>query len=597
MILRERAHRVLRANPVLGDLDQTVLSDVVDLLVFQSVRAGTCVLREGEPATEMVFVMSGCLRVARCDAQGRLSLYNEVRPGQSIGEVNLMLQQACTADVVAMRDSELAVLSLANFEALVMRHPLALSRVVARSSHFAYGRTPQRDSDRYAQSFVVMGLRKGVAVDGVARALVRALSQRGRVAHVPWDASAPVPGSTAPLSDHPQRLWEDSSDFVVYEAPAEVSAWTRRAVRQADQVVFVDTPRPATGLTELEASLAEEAGYPLKRKHLVLLHLAQDDLPRHVAGWRAEKRFERVYPIRENNVGDFSRLSRFLTGDAVGVVLGGGGARGFAHLGILQALEEVGVPIDMLGGNSMGALLGAQYLCGASLPEIAQATTRFALGGERPTLPFISLLSGRRVERDLQRMFGDRKIEEMWQPFFSAACNLTQGTTTAVDCGPLWRAVLASNSPAGLFPPVPFRGELLVDGAILDNVPVQAMRVRLGTPLEKRKGNGTVIAVDVDPQSVLATDPEIARLSRWRTLKGYFHEGAYPAPGIADILYRASHIGAAQQRPKIVANADVYLEPPVGMYALMGYQRAPEIVEVGYRHALEKLEQWNSKKS
>src|SRR6185369_3022541 len=227
------------------------------------------------------------------------------------------------------------------------------------------------------------------------------------------------------------------------------------------------------------------------------------------------------------------------------------------------------------------------------IDEIRERTQRFALGGERPTLPLISLLSGKRLERDLHRMFGDIRIEQLWRPFFAAACNLSQACTTVQDSGLLWRAVLASNSPAGLLPPVIYNGDLLVDGAILDNVPVSAMRGRLGTPLERRRGNGTIIAVDVDVRENLCVDPEMLRLSVWRTLKGYLGAAGEGAPSIGAILYRAGHIGGMHERARTMAMADFCLEPPVAEFPLMAYRRATEIVDTGYRYAMEEIARWD----
>ena len=274
-------------------------------------------------------------------------------------------------------------------------------------------------------------------------------------------------------------------------------------------------------------------------------------------------------------------------------MLGGGGARGFAHLGVLRALEQAGIVVDLVGGNSMGALIGAQYACDVPLDEIRDRTIRFATGGEMPTVPVISLMSGKRVQRDLRKMFGERTVDAMWRPFFAAACNLSRACTTVQDTGPLWRAVLASNSPVGLFPPVLYNGDLLVDGAILENVPVGAMRVRLGTALEKRRGNGTIIAIDVDVQDYMGVEPGLTHLSAWRKITGYFRAGVAASPGIADILYRAGHIGGINQRTQTIAQSDHYLEPPVASFPLMAYRQAAEIAEVGYRHAMQEIERWD----
>ena len=161
-----------------------------------------------------------------------------------------------------------------------------------------------------------------------------------------------------------------------------------------------------------------------------------------------------------------------------------------------------------------------------------------------------------------------------------------------LDHGPLWRAVLASNSPAGLLPPVLYDGELLVDGAILDNVPVEAMRQRLGTPLERRRGNGTVIAIDVDVQEPLEAPVDKTHLRPMDKLRSSLGRGQ-SLPGIGDILYRAGHLGGLMQRSKTVSLSDFYLEPPVSAYSLMAYKRADEIVACGYEYAVKAIAAWD----
>lgn len=578
-----RALQVLRGSHVFGQLDEEVLHDLARFLVRQDVPGGHQVLREGAPSDSMLILLSGRLRVSRTNPDGSLLLYNEISVGECVGETGMILQQPRTADVTAVRDSTLAVLHADEFEALLKLRPLAVNRVFSQAIYNHLRHATQVTQRHFAQSFVVVPLHPDAPADAVARALTQAFARTGRARHLP-----------------PVQLGEDTGggdaldeqfDHLVYEAEARPSDWTRRAFRQADQVIYVARSEGELAVSELEQQLAREPGYALKRKHLVVMHAADTQAPHEVRRWLAGRACERVYPLRAGHVGDFARLARFLTGTAVGVVLGGGGARGYAHLGILRALHEAGIPIDMVGGNSMGALVGAQYACDVPLDDIMRDTQAFAAGGERLTLPLISLVSGFRVERDLRKMFGERSVDSLWRPFFAAACNLSKGNTTVQDTGPLWRAVLASNSPAGLFPPVLHKGDLLVDGAILENVPVDAMRMRLGTPLERRRGNGTIIAIDVDVQEDLAVPHDLPRLSRRTALKGMLGRNA-TQPGIVEILYRAGHIGGLYKRAGTVAQADHYLEPPVAEYSMMDHKRAPEIVEAGYRYAVERVSQW-----
>lgn len=575
---------VLSASHVFGVLEPAVLNDLAEALDIESVEGGNLILREGDVAESMLIVVSGRLRVSRKNPDGSLRLYNEVSPGETVGEAGMILQQRRFADVTALRDSTIAVLRRDHFEALLMRHPVALNRVFAQAVYHQLRHTLQRSEQQRAHAFVVVPLHLSAHALIVANSLTLALSGYGRALQV--DASI--------LDKRPLDELEAEFDFLIYQADWRDSAWTRRAFRQADQVIYVGAEGATAEVCDIERKLAAEPGFPMKRQHFALLHPAAASLPGDLARWRSGRQIERVYPLREECRDDFSRFARFLTGRAVGVVLGGGGARGFAHLGILRALEESHIPIDVIGGNSMGALIGAQYASGLGLDEIRQQTMIFALGGERPTLPVISLLSGRRLERDLRKMFGERLIEGLWNPYFAAACNLSQACTTVQDSGPLWRAVLASNSPAGLLPPVLRDGDLLVDGAILDNVPVGAMRSRLGTPFEQRRGNGTIIAIDVDVREDMGVDPTLARLSVRKTIKGYFSASSEVCPGIGDILYRAGHIGGLHQRGRTMAMADHYLEPPVAGFPLMGYRRAAEIAEVGYRYAMEEIGQWTN---
>ncbi|MCV2423160.1 cyclic nucleotide-binding and patatin-like phospholipase domain-containing protein [Paucibacter sp. DJ2R-2] len=603
---------MLQASPVFGGLPAGILKELAEAMEVQQVQGGATLLREGEASDTIIFVISGGLRVTRRDATGQRLLYNQVQPGQSIGELGLILQQARAQDLSAVRDSRLAVLSRQAYQRLLQRHPTELCQVFVQA---VYERLrPQHEvpvPQRMAQTFALLPLQRELDQDGCGTALAedlcRCLSLQGRSGHL---REVRDPASGAPqlllngqaLPHEALAHLEDRFDFIVYQARhaddlgAEPEAWTRFALRQADQLILLSGAHaPHTPSRVEQALLAGDGNAALKRQHLVLLHDAHEAQPVLPTPWLMGRTLERIYPLRRARLGDTQRLARFLTGSALGLVLGGGGARGFAHLGVLRALQESQLPVDLIGGNSMGALIAAQYACGHSLEQILSQTRRFAAGGERLTLPLVSLVAGRRVERDLRRMFGERLIEQLWLPFFAAACNLSEGTTSTLDQGPLWRAVLASNSPAGLFPPVLQGGALLVDGAILDNVPVQAMRVRLGTPLERRRGNGSIIAVDVDVRASLRADSGLARLGNWQVLKRWLRPGAPAAPGIADILYSAGHIGSLGQRQRARAQADHYLEPPVAGFALMAYAQGAEIAELGYRHAMEHIEQWDRK--
>ncbi len=589
--------QLLKASPVFGSLPPAAMAALVSQLRLQEVAAGDVVLSEGSAADSLVVVVSGRLRVTRQGQGGQLLLFNELGPGECQGEAGLMLRQPRPADVSALRDSVVAWLDEAGFESLLRLEPVLFNRVFSQALVRYLRHTPAPVETRRALTIALVPLHNLEGVQQLARDLQTAFAREGSVQLLaPEGAQA----NEQELAQAMRRFdqWEQSAELLLIRAEPQLSAWTRFALRQADQIVFVASPQVSPLISRFERQLREEPGFAYKRQQLVVLHPAQTLLPHSLTPWQRERpMLERVLALREGVQGDAARLSRFLTGKAVGVVLGGGGARGFAHLGVLRALDEAGIPVDLLGGNSMGALIGSQVVLGHGLDAVVERVSAFAAGGERPTLPMVSLLSGRRMERDLRRLCQsgghEAQLDALWIPFFTAACNLSRACTTVLEQGPLWRAVMASNSPAGLLPPVPYNGELLVDGAILDNVPVEAMRQRLGARLERRRGHGTVIAIDVDAAEPLNVHADLQRLGVRDKLRASFGNHQPGLPSIAQILYRAGHIGSMVQRGKTRGLSDFFLEPPTSDFSLMGYKRAGEIVERGYLYAQEQIAGWD----
>ncbi|MBB5204058.1 NTE family protein/lysophospholipid hydrolase [Inhella inkyongensis] len=590
----DQMHQVLRTSARFGALDEAHLALLVQQLRPAFVQAGAHVYREGDASDGLVLVIDGRLRVTRTDPRGSLLLYNELCPGESQGEAGLILGQRRQANLIALRDTQIARLDRAGFEALLRAEPVLFNQLFSQALHDYLRHVQQLQERRRAQTIAVLPLHPGPEGQMLAQGLLQAFGERARLLAPSGELASEA--DLAHAMNGLERL-ETEAELLLIQAEAQFSPWTRFALRHADQLVFVSGPKQAPLPSAFERRLREEAGFEYKRQHLVLLHPADSQRPAAPGPWRKERQaLERVLLLRQDRRPDFERLARFLTGRAVGVVLGGGGARGFAHLGVLRALDEAGIPIDLMGGNSMGALIGSQFALGASLDEIRERIVRFAAGGERPTVPVVSLLSGRRMERDLKLMcqlgHAEAQVDALWLPFFTAACNLSRACTTVLDHGPLWRAVLASNSPAGLLPPVLYNGDLLVDGAILDNVPVEAMRQRLGTPLERRRGNGTVIAIDVDVREPLSVQSDMERLSPWAKLRGVRSEGQ-ALPGIGEILYRAGHMGGLTQRGKTIGLSDFYLEPPVADFSLMAYKRAAEVAQRGYEYAQTEIARWD----
>lgn len=579
---------LLKASTDFNDLTPEAMNALASSLKVITVAGGEEVIKEGADSDSMFILVSGRLRVSRTDKKGQRLLYNEVLPGDCVGETGMILKQPRTADITSMRESQLAVLTEAEYGKLIGQHPIELNRAFSQAI-YRHLRHDRRVSERRrAQSFFLIPIHPSVDMRTFTENMKRSFLKHGSTEVV---ETRQIVGGRSTAGDvilDLDRL-EAEYDYILYKGDLSLGQKLEDAFQHADQVVFVADGQQAVTLSDFEQDLRSRFDISIIRSHLALVYPDDTSHCGDRLAWNEERKTERVYPIKLTVDDDFSRLTRFLLGKAVGVVLGGGGARGFAHLGVLRAFEEAGIPVDIIGGNSMGALIGACYVAGMPRESIHKEILRYSKGGMKLTLPLVAIMSNKNLMGAFKEALGPVNIQNLWTPYFSAACNLTTAETLVLEDGPLWQAVLASNSPAGLFPPVVVDGQLLVDGAILENVPVQAMRQRLSTPLERRRGNGAVIAIDVDVKESFAVNKDVTALSTWNKLRSHFEKGQEKLPGIVDILMQVGHIGGLAQRQQTKYAADIYFEPPLSEFSIMDYKRAEEIIEVGYQYAQEQI--------
>jgi len=264
-------------------------------------------------------------------------------------------------------------------------------------------------------------------------------------------------------------------------------------------------------------------------------------------------------------------------------VLGGGGARGFAHIGVIRALHEAGVPIDAIGGTSMGAVVAAQYAMGndeASLRALNRRTWIDANPLKDKTLPVVALLACRRLDKMTVDTFEEIQIADLWLPYFCITTDLTHAEVVVHDRGLVSRAVRASMSLPGIAIPIRQGNALLVDGGVLNNVPADVM---------KRVCGGRVVAVDVTPDKDLAVSspyPEAA--SGW----SFFFNRKRELPGILSIIMRTVMLSSAHTRAAVNRDIDLLIKPPVARFGMFEWASLDDIAQLGYDTAKPLIAKW-----
>jgi NTE family protein len=555
---------MLAALPLFSGLPRHVVDETVSELEWMSLPGGGLLFEAGSPADAVYFVVSGCLGVYGPGGE----LVGRIAAGETVGEMGLIVSRPRRATVRALRDSELAMLSAGTFERVLLGHPQAILRL----ARLTVSRIDDRDADRQRvmtpRTLALVPLDESVDLAQHAGRLVDALSRFGRADLVGRQRA----GSHSPQWFHER---ETRNDFVVYTADPGDTAWTRLCLRQADVVLLA---------ARAGGSVPEGGGHGwldggMRRGELLLLHegaFAQGAAPRWCAA------FPGMAHHHLRSAADYGRLVRMLTGRAVGLVLSGGGARGFAHLGVVRALREHGVPIDIVGGSSMGAILAAGV---AADWDDAELRLRFkrSFVETNPlsdfTLPLVSLVSGRKVGMLLRQELGDIDIADLPLPFFCVSSNLTTGRIAVHQEGPLWRWLRASVAIPGVLPPVFQGGEVFVDGGAMNNLPVDVMRA---------KGRGPVIGVDCGTDRAFTADVEATETpSVWSLFGG---RGPRRRPNILQILWRAGMVNSTTATLERRLQSDLLITPALESVELLDWKGFERAVEIGYRDACRRLE-------
>jgi NTE family protein len=538
--------------------------------------AGRILIEQGAPSDTLYVVLSGRLAVVHGLESANERRLSELGPGETVGEMGVVTRARRSASVVALRDSELLLIERDDFMPFLEKNPQAMVTLFQRLSQRVARMSEAQERARRVRTLALLPLDSGADWRGLAGQLREQAAEMGvRCVLFTEDDEG--------LTSEALFAAEESNDLVLFLAPAALTPWRNLCLRQADRLLFLAEGRQGG---EQAIALPPHLKHDKRRADLLILEEAEATRPAAASGWHAAlQQVDWVHRLRRGRKDDQERLIRLLLDKAVCLVLSGGGARGFAHIGVIRALREAGVPLDLLAGASMGAMVAAGAACEWDDQEMERTFAEVFLK-RRPTgdltVPIVALLRGRRVTRLLQEFFGGIRAEDLWRPFYSVATDLTNGEALMQRRGLLWRNLRASVAIPGLLPPVAEEGRFLADGGVLNNLPVDyALSPRLGS----------IISVDIahDPTFGVAhpkLDLEQPFWRQWRLVRDK------QAPGIVSLLLRAGTISSAKATSLHREAVDLWLSPPQQEIGLLDWRAFERSVELGYRHALEKLQDW-----
>jgi NTE family protein len=543
-----------------------------------ALRRGDVLVRQGEPSDTLYFVVSGRFSV---QVDGAPRPIAEIGQGQPIGEIGFFAGLPRTATVTALRDASVVGFTREQFDRASDSVPgLRDAVIVALARRISHANRPSRPRPP-VRTFAVLPAGGTTIPAPFVAALRREFGAAGVTAFLDAaDVARRFPGRApedAAVADWLNSL-EAAFECVCYLADHEATEWTRKCVRQADAVLLVAAEGAATTPNPGERYAFDVHG--ARARQLVVLHPRRTPTVTGTAAWLAERDVHVHHHVSLEDAADVQRLQRFVSGRAVGFVAGGGGAYGCAHIGVYQAFVDAGAEFDLLGGTSVGAAMTAGLVTGLT-PEGVDAATHDIFirrrSFHRPTVPRYGLLDHTVFDRALQATYGDVVIEDCWKPFVAVSTNLTDQRLHVHRRGPVWQAVRASSSLPGVLPPFfTSAGEMLVDGGLMDNVPLRPVKAI-------KTGPNVAVALTLRARTTYQVD--YARIPGCRQLVtavlNPFSRRLPKVPGIVQVIALSMLASRADLQ---AADSDVVITPEFGRdIGFMSWDRHTDVLRAA-RH-------------
>lgn len=585
-----------------GALDEQVLNEILSQCEWLELEGGDLLFAQGDPGDAAYFLISGRLRAICMAHDGSRQTLGDIKPGETVGEIAVLSDDVRGATVVATRDSVVVRIATDRLQHWFMQYPrllLQTAKLVIKRSRIAPVRQRQL---RHISNITVLPLSATMDMPLFCRELATALTHCGKALLLdPELVDTSLQESGIAFVDKRdatryRRLsaWLDTleaeNDYVVYIANPDNDLWTQRCLRQADRVLLLANAADDCQPPRFESRLMNDTARRLNGDNRLLLwHAPQTLRPEGTAAWlEARPWLQEVVHVRQGEPRHMQRLARIITGNAIGLVLGSGGARGLAAVGVIQALAEAGIPVDRVGGASIGAIMAAGVALDESAATLAEKVRHSFR--QNPTtfldlnvLPVLSIFQGKHLNRLLQSVFpATMNIEDLWINFFCITSDMTTNNEVVHSRGSLWRAVRASAALPGVFPMVRLGDGLHVDGAYMNALPVDVMA-----------GLGARRIMAVDFSYLPNNKPDFDEIPGALTflLDKFFNGGQrrFQMPTLLSGFIQSSLLASSAKNLRARIDADVLFSPEVGRYDLLAWSLFDALVSIGLRHARQVL--------
>jgi len=602
--MEEDLKSLIKANKIFSSLDDSTCQKLLHKFTKIELKKGEVLFAQGDPSDNIYVLVHGKLSAHLTSASGATRVIGYVDAGESVGESGALTSEPRSLTLVALKDSTLLKLPSKDFIDLCHLQPsvmfaaihpmMARSRsliqllsaekvrkhivVIPANKHIAFEDFYERLM-QYAETFHNLIILKDTPATGIDK-IEETLRIKAKIAEI--------------------EKAKKSSHRIIYLLNSSHSPLAKIGLKKSDLLYVVAHSK---SLVALDKTLLERIDFNKKNHkpnpNLILLHPEKTLVPKHTSRWLTQATFDLHHHVRMNTSKHYHRLLRFMRGKPVGLVLSGGGTRGWAHLGAIKALHDSKIPIDMIGGTSVGAILAGCYAIHESIEDAYERFYRVTQLSERSislrnlTWPSVSLFSAKNFTKSQMEVFGNIQIEDLWIPYFCVSCNLANNTEHVHRSGTLWERTRASSSIPGIIPPMLLNGELHLDGGLLNNLPIDIVRDILGKQAK-------VVAVELNsygPDDNKYDFPPILTFKQGLLAKLGLSKRKYIFPRFVDMFLRGLFLGSTLKSRENSLTTNLLLNLDLSKFRLLhsNIRLADKIMQIGYEEAMKQINQQKTK--
>jgi len=589
---------LLKKNRIFSSLDAESRLRLASKLLPKDLQKGEILFYQGDPSDSVYLVVSGVLSAQLTTVSGENRIIGHIDPDETVGELGALSNEPRSLTIKALKDTALLQLPAKDFVELCNQYPAimfaTLHPIIARSKSIIQLLTAEKKH----KHIVLVPANKEIVLEKFSTKLI-SLTARFTNLLVVSDFDERFSQHHLSREDISSAIKElvktHKPARVFYILKAHDSLLAKVAFKKADLIYIAANSEAIPKIDRHVLDKIESRRMHLRMEpSLVLVHQGGRLQTSHISMWIAQMDFALYHHVRMDVDGDFHRLLRFMRGRAVGVVLSGGGTRGWAHIGAIKALRESKIPIDIIGGTSVGAIVAACYAMHLSYDEAFEKFYKIVLGSAHSvgfrslTWPAISLFNAKNFTRSQIEAFGDQKIEELCLPYFCISCNLTKTLEEVHRTGLIWEKTRASSSIPGLVPPMVINGDLHLDGGLFNNLPVDIMRQYVG----KR---GRIIAVELNsfaphrhkyffPPVLTFFDALLSKLGLGKK---------YKFPRFTDTFLRGLFVGSLSRTRQNSLAANTFVSLSLVQFRLLysNVKQADHLVKLGYEDTMRQLQE------